>query len=98
LKYSEAGKYDRFCRIQEISTRGCTITWHNNWTTSTPSGTASQATFSGAVNYSRILGPNGTKNIKGLTYYYNGVVSSNDNTGNFAGPTTNTTYSSILRL
>jgi hypothetical protein len=45
------------------------------------------------------LHSNSAKNVGGLTYNYaGGITSSTDATGAFAGPSTSTIYSSILRL
>jgi len=51
MKYSSAGSYNWFCKIKHISSRGCTLTWASTWQTANPSGTAYQASFSGAVAY-----------------------------------------------
>lgn len=53
------------------------------------------------VNYSqasRRLLSSAAKNVGGLSYYYTSGTSSTDNTGNWVGPTSSTTYMSVLRL
>ena len=53
------------------------------------------------VNYSqasRKLFSSSAKNVGGLSYYYTSGTSSTDNTGNWVGPISSTTYMSILRL
>ena len=51
LKYSEANKYARWCRVRHIMSRGGTVTYHDPtvFQTSTPSGTSYQAEFAGSV-------------------------------------------------
>jgi hypothetical protein len=60
---------------------------------------ADGSTYSGTSNIALRLKSNEIKNVGGLTYCYaGGITESTDNTGNFAGPLSSTTYVSILRL
>ena len=56
VKYETAGSWIHFCKIKHVSSRGCTLTYSNTWQTAAPSGTAYQATFSGAINYASSAG------------------------------------------
>jgi len=74
------------------------VTINSNYLRVNTNGTNNDLTIPYATKAGRLVSNSGT-NLGGLSYYYaGGIVSSTDKTGAFAGPSTSTIYSSVLRL